>query len=161
MIQPLASGDREAFVNLLRDTHTFSAVEIAIAMELVDIVLARGDQKDYHAFVDRLPGPANGHITGLLVLGPVPATVGAWHLYWIAVHPSYQGTGAAQALALFAESYVCERGGYWLLAETSSHVNYQRARAFYTSHGYVPLAHISDYYRPSEDMILVGKRLVP
>jgi len=134
---------------------------MAIAEELLGIVLGQPDQNDYYAFVDASPRQAGSGIDGFALLGPAPATTGTWHLYWIAVHPRCYGTGVAQALERFAEALVRSRGGYWLLAETSSQPGYQRARAFYRQRGYRELAQIPDYYRPSDDMILYGKRCGP
>ncbi len=157
IIRPLEKQDRAAIVHLLRATHRFSKVEIAIAQELIDIILNNPAQKDYYAFVQEVQDeplrPA-----GFLLLGPTPATAGTWHLYWIAVDPDYQGTGLAQALDRHAESFLRERGGYWLIAETSSQPGYERTRAFYRKQGYAELARIADYYKPSDDLILFGKR---
>jgi ribosomal protein S18 acetylase RimI-like enzyme len=89
----------------------------------------------------------------------VPATVGTWHLYWIAVHPSHHGTGAGPALAAFAESFVLDRAGYLIIAETSSQPAYARARRFYAKHGYSELSRIPDYYRPGDDLVLFARRL--
>jgi GNAT superfamily N-acetyltransferase len=119
---------------------------------LIDIVLHQPLQRDYFAFVD-------SGLRGFLILGPVPATMGTWHLYWIAVHPSQQGTGIGRELQSFAESFIRDHGGYWLLAETSSQPGYARARSFYLKHEYVELVRIADYYRLSDDMIIYGKRL--
>ena len=152
MIRPLEKEDRAAVLDLLRATNNFNPAELAIAAELIDIVLEQPRQRDYYAFVAKTP------IAGFLLLGPVPATAGAWHLYWIAVHPSAQGSGVAHVLQLSAESFVRDRGGYWLLAETSSQPGYQRVRAFYCKEGYVELVRIPDYYKPADDLILYGKR---
>jgi ribosomal protein S18 acetylase RimI-like enzyme len=95
----------------------------------------------------------------MFVIGLTPATEGTWQLYWIAVHPLYQGSGVAQALEKYAEAFVRELGGYWLLAETSSQTGYERARAFYRKRGYVELAQIPDYYKPLDNLVIYGKRL--
>jgi ribosomal protein S18 acetylase RimI-like enzyme len=153
MIRPYAAQDREAVLDLLRQTCDFSAEEVAIAEELLEIVATRPEQKDYLAYV------AGPEVRGMMILGPVPATAGSWHLYWIAVHPAHYGGGIAQELQGFAESLVRERGGYWLIAETSTRESYARARAFYVKCGYAELAQIPDYYRPGDGMILFGKRL--
>jgi len=158
MIRSLKKQDRKAVLDLLRATGNFSVADLAIAEELIDIVLSNPSQNDYYAFV-AVPESADDSPNGLLVLGPTPGTQGTWHLYWIAVHPSRQGTGSAQALSAHAEAFVSGRGGYWLLVETSSQVNYQRARAYYRKQGYVQVAQIADYYKLSDDMIIYGKRL--
>lgn len=155
MIRQLAPVDREAVLELLRATQNFSTAEIAIAAELIDIVLGEAAQQDYHAWVDA----TRRAVAGFLLIGPTPATTGTWDLYWIAVHPRHQGSGIAPALDCFAEDFVRARGGYWLLAETSSQPGYQRTHAFYRKQQYQVVARIPDYYRPEDDLIVFGKRI--
>src|SRR5262249_25637216 len=121
MIRPIQPGDRACVVALLRATGNFNPAEVAIAEELMDIMATRPEQKDYFGFVN---ADASGEIAGFLVIGPTPATVGAWHMYWIAVPPRCYGTGVAQVLDNFAADFVRERGGYWLIAETSGQPGY-------------------------------------
>ncbi len=63
------------------------------------------------------------------------------------------------SLEAHAESVVRSRNGYWLLAETSSQPGYERARGLYRKQGYVALVQIPDYYKPSDDLVIFGKRL--
>jgi|RhiMethySRZTD1v2_1073278.scaffolds.fasta_scaffold01941_11 ribosomal protein S18 acetylase RimI-like enzyme len=158
MIRALTGDDRASVLDLLRATDVFTAVELAVAEELIDIVISKPAQTDYFASVawdDR----AVPHCAGMFILGPTPATSGTWHLYWIAVHPSYHGKGVAADLEQSAATFVRERGGYWLLAETSSLPGFERARAFYRRRGYLELARIADYYKPADDLVMYGKRL--
>ncbi len=109
-----------------------------------------------YAFVSE----ADDRIAGFLLLGPTPATVGTFDMYWIAAHPEFQGRGIAQELDCFAENFVRERGGYLLIAETSSQPSYARTRAFYTkARLFDELARIADYYKPGDDLIIFGKRV--
>jgi ribosomal protein S18 acetylase RimI-like enzyme len=157
-VRALVAADREFVLDLLRGTNVFTAVELAVAEELIDIVITNPRQTDYFAFV-AVDQAASAHCAGMFIVGPTPATVGTWHLYWIAVHPLSQGTGVGNTLEQWAATFVRERGGYWLLAETSSQHSYERARAFYRRHGYVELAQISDYYKPTDDLVIYGRRL--
>jgi ribosomal protein S18 acetylase RimI-like enzyme len=160
MIRPFTRDDREPVMDLLRATGNFNAAELAIADEVIGIVIDRPDQRDYYSFVAETALPeSHSGIAGFLVIGPVPATTGSWHMYWIAVHPASYGKGIGAALQLHAEDFVRRRDGYWLLAETSSQPGYQRARAFYRKQGYCELARVADYYKPSDDLLLFGKRL--
>src|SRR5919108_291374 len=120
---------------LLAATGCFTAPEMAIAEELIDAVLTHAEQPDYHGFVYS----SGERAVGLVIIGPVPATIGTWHLYWIAVHPHQHGTGVAAALAAHAESFVREHDGYLIMVETSSQPVYVRARSFYSKHGYAEL----------------------
>jgi len=156
IIRPFLGSDSESVLSLLKATRNFSAAEISIAEELLGIS-AQPLQQDYFAFV--AVADAADVIQGFVIIGPVPATAGTWNLYWIAVDPAHHGSGVADTLDSFAESFVRNRGGYWLLAETSSQPGYVRARGFYRKQGYLELARIADYYKPSDDMIIYGKRL--
>jgi ribosomal protein S18 acetylase RimI-like enzyme len=158
MIRAFTPFDRDAVREILRTTQSFNPSELAIADELIDAIINVPGQSDYHAFVG-LSDERQNSVAGFLIVGPTPATVGTWHLYWIAVHPASQGKGLAARLQEHAEAYVRSRGGYWLLAETSGQLSYARSRAFYFKQGYKELARIPDYYRPADDMIIFGKRL--
>jgi len=158
VIRALEHRYRECVLGLLQATNSFTAAELAVAGELINIVLSQPLQTDYFAFVQTSEVDASECI-GMFITGPTPATEGTWHLYWIAVHPFHHGTGAAQTLESCAEAFVRQRGGYWLLAETSSQVSYERAHAFYRKQGYIELARIPDYYRRSDDLLIYGKRL--
>lgn len=156
-IRRLEERDREQVLEAVRATGNFNAEEVAIADELIEIVLTQPDQKDYFAFVSETPD--NDGVSGFLLLGPTPATVGTYDMYWIVVHPAYQGQGIAQALDEYAVAFVNERRGYWLIAETSSQPSYERPRAFYVKQGYSVLSRIPDYYKPGDDLIVYGKRI--
>lgn len=155
MIRELARDDRGDVIALLRATNNFSDAEIAIAEELIDICTEKADQNDYYAFVANV----EDRVAGFLLLGPTPATTGTYDMYWIASHPDFQGRGIAQVLDDYAVQFVKERGGYLLIAETSSQPSYERTRAFYIKQRYQTLATISDYYKPGDDLIIFGKRM--
>ena len=159
MIRPLAREDRYAVLDLLRATGSFNEAEVAIAEELIDATLQDPSRDDYHAFVAEVVTSGISTIVGMLIIGPTPATIGTWDLYWIAAHPRAQGSGVAQALDAFAGDYVRGRGGYLLIAETSGQPSYARARAFYLKQRYSEMARIADYYKPNDDLVVYGRRL--
>src|SRR5256885_14998704 len=149
MIRELRSDDRDSIVDLVRATKNFSDAEVAIARELIDICIEKQEQTDYYAWV----AEETGAIAGFLLLGPTPATTGTYDMYWIAIHPDYQGQGIAQALDQFAIEFVRGRGGYMIVAETSSQPSYERTRAFYKKQNYEEVARIKDYYKPGDDLV--------
>jgi ribosomal protein S18 acetylase RimI-like enzyme len=168
MIREIKTEDREQIIRLIRATKNFSDAEVAIAEELIDICTGQPEQKDYFAFVatspQPLPLPRGGagegsSVAGFLLLGPTPATLGTYDMYWIAVDPEYQGQGIAQELDAYAVRFVKGRGGYLLIAETSSQPSYERTRAFYTKQHYEVLAQIRDYYQPGDDLVIFGKKV--
>jgi ribosomal protein S18 acetylase RimI-like enzyme len=155
MIREIKTDDREKIILLIRATKNFSDAEIVIAEELIDICTGQPEQKDYFAYV----ADVSGQVAGFLLLGPTPATVGTYDMYWIAVDPEYQGRGIAQELDEYAVRFVKERRGYLLIAETSSQPSYQRTRAFYQKQNYEVLAQIKDYYKPGDDLVIFGKKV--
>src|SRR5947209_16351342 len=142
MIRTFEQKDRGAIIDLVSATGNFSAAEIAIATELIDICIEKPDQADYFSFV--FEDEASKRVAGFLIVGPTPATTGTYDMYWIASHPDFYGKGIAQALDKFAEDFVRSRGGYLLIAETSSGPSYNRTRAFYAKQGYEVLSRIAD-----------------
>ncbi len=157
LIRKIETTDRVRLLEVVAATKNFSQDELAIAEELVEIVLTQPDQTDYYGFV--CEDKSNGVVAGFLLIGPTPATAGTYDMYWIVVDPAFQGQGVAQALDVQAVKFVKERQGYWLIAETSSQPSYERSRAFYVKQGYSVLARIPDYYKLGDDLIIFGKRV--
>jgi len=157
MIRSYQAKDRQAIEELVSATGNFTASEIAIATELIDICIEKPEQRDYYSFV--YEDEQTKSVAGFLIVGPTPATTGTFDMYWIASHPDFYGKGIAQQLDRFAEDFVRERKGYLLIAETSSQPSYDRTRAFYAKQGYLVLSQIADYYKPGDDLIVFGKRV--
>jgi len=156
LIRPLRGIDREPLASLVKGTEVFSADEIAIADELIGIVLDNPDQRDYWISVYEDEGKALGYYC----IGPTPGTEGTFDLYWIVVAPEAQGEGIGRALEMHAEDFVRARKGRLLIAETSSTDRYRDTRAFYAHRGYHEVSRIRDYYRPGDDLVVFGKYLV-
>ena len=155
MTRTVEQRDRSEIIQIVRATGNFNEEEIVIAEELIDIYLNQTEQRDYYAFVE----DEDGAVAGFLIVGPTPATTGTYDMYWIASHPSFYGKGISQTLDRFAETFVRERGGYLLIAETSSQPSYERTRAFYKKQGYTVVSQITDYYKPGDDLVVFGKRV--
>jgi GNAT superfamily N-acetyltransferase len=154
-IRSLHREDRESLRQLLIETAVFTAEEIAIALELIDSVLEKPEQRDYAIHVYDEGAGALGYYC----IGPTPATEGTFDLYWIAVKPSEHGKGIGGALNTHAEAWARSRGGRLIIAETSSRPTYERTRRFYLSQGYAELARIPEYYRVDDDLVVFGKYL--
>ena len=88
-IRPLRQSDRKPIRDLLGETAVFTDEEVAIALELIDVVLEKPEQKDYVIFVFVMMML----VLGYYCLGPTPATDGTFDLYWIAVKPAAHGRG--------------------------------------------------------------------
>jgi ribosomal protein S18 acetylase RimI-like enzyme len=154
-IDTLRQSDRAPLQRLLVETGYFSDDEVAIALELIDVVLNRPEQNDYIIRVSR----DSDTVLGYYCVGPTPATESTYDLYWIAVASSMHGKGIGRALIAHAEQVICSRGGSLVIAETSSRPQYEKTRRFYRSTGYRELAQIKGYYRPGDDLVVFGKYL--
>jgi ribosomal protein S18 acetylase RimI-like enzyme len=154
-IRPFRREDREPIRTLLTDTGVFTDEEVAIALELMDVVLDKPDQKDYIINVCE----EENEVLGYYCIGPTPATQSTYDLYWIATKPSVHRRGIGSTLDEHARNLIKSQGGTLVIAETSSQPKYEKTRAFYTTRRYSELARIRDYYRPGDDLIVYGKYL--
>ena len=154
-IRPLVREDHAAVLALIRETGMFSAAEIDVARELIDIWLDKPEQKDYIIFAAQ----SDGNLSGYVCFGPTPATEATWDLYWIAVAPALQGSGIGGKLLQFAEKEITARGGRLVVIETSSTQKYHPTQKFYEKHGYIIEARIRDFYRAGDDRLIYTKRL--
>ncbi|MCG3155606.1 MAG: hypothetical protein DKINENOH_02213 [bacterium] len=155
-IRALQRDDRPSISRILHDTGNFTAAEIAVALELVDIYLNQPQQKDY--LLHCALAPDDG-VIGYVCFGPTPMTEGTWDLYWIAVAPPYQGSGIGRALTEFVENYVISRHGRQLFIETSSQAKYQPTRQFYLRRNYQEIARLPDFYTVGDDRVIYRKLL--
>ena len=98
--------DREAVGRLVRTTGFFSEEEAAIAEELVDERMAKGDASGYFF----LFAEERERLLGYTCFGPIPGSVHSYDLYWIAVDPGAQGRGLGKKLMAESERIMAERG---------------------------------------------------
>jgi aminoglycoside 6'-N-acetyltransferase I len=148
--------DFETIRSIVTATGVFSTEEIGIAVELLEIYLNDPEQKDYELFsyVD-----GEEKVLGYICIGPTPATASTYDLYWIAVDPAAQSKGIGTVLLNYTEDVLRKRGGRLLIAETSSTSKYDNTREFYERKKFQKLAHIKEYYKPNDDLVIYGKYL--
>jgi ribosomal protein S18 acetylase RimI-like enzyme len=147
----LQPSHRSDIASIVRATAVFSEEEVAVALELFD-----EGQPDYE-FVGALIGD---RLVGYACYGLTPATDRTYDLYWIAVHPDAQRTGAGAALMAEVERRLEERRARLVIVETSSRDDYEPTRRFYAKRGYGEHARLRDFYAPGDDRVILGKRLV-
>jgi GNAT superfamily N-acetyltransferase len=149
--------DATAVEELVRASDAFSDAEIAIARELVEDNLARGSGASgyYFMFADGADA-----LDGYTCFGPIPATLGRYELYWIAVRRAAQRSGLATRLLRASEYAASAMGGAMMVAETSTRPNYAAAHKFYAAQGYRLLADIPDWHADGDGLAIFGKRLV-
>jgi GNAT superfamily N-acetyltransferase len=155
LIRFLRREDREPIRHLLVETGVFTDEEIGIALELIDMVLDKPEQKDYFIYVYE----DDGKVLGYYCIGPTPATQSTFDLYWIATKPLEQRKGVGGALDEHAQNLIRSKGGRLVIAETSSQPKYEKTRLFYLTRGYTELSRIRDYYRIGDDLVVYGKYL--
>jgi len=155
-IRPLINKDKPGLYFMLTRSHVFTAEEIDVAMELIDIVLKDDVQKDYKidCMVDDQDSPI-----GYICYGPAPMTQGTFDLYWIVVHPHFQGQGVGSRLLDFLEKEVRRVEGRMILVDTSSIPQYEKTQKFYLKKGFQEAARIRGYYHPGHDRITYCKKL--
>jgi GNAT superfamily N-acetyltransferase len=147
--------DFDQIRSLVIATDVFSEEEVGIAVELLEIYLNDPEQKDYELF----SCVEESNVLGYICIGPTPATVATYDLYWIAVDPAVHTKGIGTAILHFTEEYLKKKNGRLLIAETSSTAKYDKTRAFYERKGFQMLAHIKEYYKPDDDLVIYGKYL--
>ncbi|MFA6598691.1 MAG: GNAT family N-acetyltransferase [Ignavibacteriaceae bacterium] len=156
MIRKLKQADRPALETILRKTNNFHSEEVDVALELIDIALLHDGQSDYHIFVYE----DKGRISGYHCTGKRPLTDGVYDLYWIVVDPEISGKGIGKKLVQHAETFVRERNGRWLLAETSSKELYLATQKFYFKNEFSIVAQINDFYAVGDALLVFGKYLL-
>lgn len=147
-IAPLPPDQRSRIESILRATAVFSDAEVGVALDLLD---ADDDYEFVGASLD-------DQLVGYACYGPTPATERTWDLYWIAVHPAAQGSGAGGALMEEVERRLASRSARLLVVETSSRDDYAPTRRFYDRRGYREAARIRDFYAPGDDRVVLTKR---
>ena len=96
---------------------------------------------------------------GVAYYAPEQYADGTWNLYFIAVHPDYQGKGYGTQLLQYVEQALKARGERILLVETSGLPNFARTRAFYHKNGYDEEGRIREFYKAGDDKIIFRKAL--
>ena len=146
-------SDVAALRELVGSLDVFNEAERAIALELLEQRLQRGEGSGY----DFVLADVGAELVGYTAWGPVPLTKSSFDLYWIAVLPRYQGLGIGRELLVLTERAVAERGGGHLYIETSSRPAYERTRAFYARAGYHEVARLEDFYAEDDAKVVYCK----
>lgn len=155
-IRKMTPDDRAAVSRILEQTDMFTAAELDVALELIDIYLTNKEQKDYIIYVAT---NERKEVVGYVCYGPTPATDGTFDLYWIAVSPAMQQQGVGKALLYFTEQQVMLNNGRMIIIETSSQPKYKPTQDFYLRNHYQIEARIKDFYRVGDDRLIFVKRL--
>jgi ribosomal protein S18 acetylase RimI-like enzyme len=148
--------DPERIRELVEVTGFFYAAEIDVAEELVRERLAKGGESGYHFVLAEF----NGRLVAYTCYGPIACTASSNDLYWIAVHPDFQGMGHGKMLLKETERLIRQAGGTRVYAETSQRSQYASTRAFYEDRGYHQESLLPDFYGPGDGKVTYCKVLV-
>ena len=149
-LDSLQPSHRTRLEIIVRATGVFSEAETGIALELFD-----ANDADYE-FIGAFDGSV---LAGFACFGPTPSTDRTYDLYWIAVHPDAQRSGAGAALMAEVERRLAERDGRIVIVETSSRPDYEATRRFYHKRGYLESVRVQDFYTPGDDRVVLTKRV--
>lgn len=148
--------DRAALEAAIRSDGTFTADEVAVALELIDASLSRSSEPgDYQVRVVEHAG----HVAGYVCFGRTPMTAATWDLYWVVVDAGARGRGLASVLIGAMEAEVAAAGGGHVRVETSVTEGYGSARRLYDKLGYPLAARLPDFYAPGDDLLVYYKRV--
>ena len=137
-------------------TEFFRPDEVAVAVELVNEALEKGQQASGYHFIFCMK---DKQTIGFCCFGPTPCTLGTWDLYWIAVEERYRGQKIGKQLLEKAESYLRQENARKLYIETSSLTKYLPTRKFYLNAGYTEEACLKDFYDTGDDKIIYCRYL--
>jgi ribosomal protein S18 acetylase RimI-like enzyme len=151
----MSPRDKPALMQILRHTPEFKPYEVDVAEEVIDGYLQDQQGTGYHALV----ADDASSITGYVMYGQTPCTVGTWDIYWIAVSGEARGKGIGKALTKAAEEEIKRLEGRLIIIETSSQPLYENTRRFYLGQQYGQVARIPDFYAPGDDLLIMQKRL--
>ncbi len=98
-------------------------------------------------------------VVGGAYVAPEPFAESMWNLYFLAVSPASQGSGAGSGLVRHVENDARRAGVRTLIIETSGTDEYASTRSFYDGLGYSREARIRDFYGPGDDKVVYSKFL--
>jgi D-alanine-D-alanine ligase len=148
--------DIERIRNLVEITGFFSPEEVDVAGELVAERIAKGPESGYEFVM----ADHYGRLVGYTCFGPIPCTFSSYDLYWIAVHPDFQGRGLGGRLIMETEKRIKALGGTRIYLDTSQRVQYSGTRRFYESCGYRLETVLKDFYAAGDGKAIYVKSLV-
>ena len=155
IIRPAKPDDTDTIMNLAEAIGMFEEEELEVLGGMLGGYF-EGSLGEGHSWIVC----DDGGIVGVGYFAPEQYAYGVYNLYFIAVHPKYQGKGYGSAMLNRVEKTLTEKGERLLLVETSGLPNFEMTRKFYHKLGYEEEAKIRDYYKAGDDKIIFRKALV-
>jgi GNAT superfamily N-acetyltransferase len=157
VLAKLRPSHRAKVASLLADTPEFTAAEVAVALELVDLALIDPAGAGYWFLVCE----EGESLLGYACFGPTPMTEACFDLYWLVVDRRARQKGIARQLLSSVERDVERAGGRMVRVETAGLELYRPARTLYERTGYLIAGHIRGFYAPGNDLFVFLKYLEP
>jgi ribosomal protein S18 acetylase RimI-like enzyme len=158
-VQSAEKADSSAIDHIMCSLSIFSVTDRDCVRELWGDYLDNYPQSTYQFCTCR--DFISQNTLGFACFGKHALTETTFDLYWIAVDPANQRTGAGSDLLAYVEQQVIRQQGRRLVIETSSTDAFASARKFYRRHHYQREAMIRDFYAPGDDLVIFTKNLVP
>ena len=147
--------DIEIVREIVASTGFFYDFEIPVAVELVGAAIEERDESKYlFIFAEK-----DGKTVSYSCYGHIVGTDAGYDLYWIVTHNDYRGMGIGKQLLDETHRVVKNRGGRYIIAETSCLEKYTPTRMFYEKNNYDRDATIKDFYMPGDDKAIYVKQL--
>lgn len=154
-IRKAVKTDRTALAGMINSSGNLTGDEKDCALELLDIYLGSGAEKDY-SFVVATDDKDNA--TGYACYGKRPLTQGTYDLYWIVVDPAHRRKGVGARLVAAVMEKLKADGARLLVAETSGTKEYAAAMSFYMKNGFALEARVKEFYKQGDDLMLFVRR---
>ena len=151
--RPPQARHRAQIGEVIAATGVFRPDEVDVALEVFD-AFCEAPGHDYWGVA---AFASADELAGFSFYGPTPCTVDTWDLYWIAVHPRFQGSGVGRGLMDRVERDMRSAGARMCVIETSSRDDYSATRHFYLACGYEEVARIADFYDKGDDRVTYAK----
>src|SRR5262245_39516331 len=94
MIRPTVPADTDTLISLTAGTGVFKPLEIQALREVIHDYFASNREQGHVAVTCE----RDGQVVGYAYYAPAAMTIGAWHLWWIAVRKETQGGGVGKEL---------------------------------------------------------------
>ncbi len=153
--QQIMPSDLDAISRIVESSGFFSPDEIALARELAAEKLTQGFTCTYQF----LFAEDYDFILGYTCYGIIPATIGSYDLYWIAIDEQLRSQGFGKELMKETERIISSIYGRRIYAETSSRNQYKPTHNFYERCGYKKEAFLKDFYNEGDSKIIYVKTL--
>lgn len=154
-IAPTRPDEAEDILKITADVGVFNDTEVETVRELLAGYYASPIESGYYFLSYR----ERDRVLGYVCWGPRELSDGGYDLYWICVSREAQGKGAGGALMQRFEQEARQRGGTWLIIETSSTPHYASARRLYERSGYEKSMELADFYHPGDNLLVYTRRL--